>query len=1077
MVNFFIDRPKFAWVIAIAIMLAGLLSIMRMPISEYPTVAPPSIRIQAHYPGASAKTVQNTVTQVIEQQLTGIDNLMYFSSHSQSNGSASISLYFEQGTNPNISQVQVQNKLQLATPSLPEEVQRQGITVTKSSTNFLMVVGFLSANATMNKSDIADYISSHVQDPLARTQGVGQIRVFGAQHAMRIWLDPAKLNAYGLTAKDVGNAIRAQNVQIASGELGGLPSVKGQQLNATIVGPQLFTSVKQFKNILLRVEPNGSQVRLKDVAKVNIGSENYNSSEWYNGKPASGIAISLSPGANALQTAKNVRSTIDRLQPFFPQGLKAFYPFDTTPFIQASLKEVVITLFEAIALVVLVMLVFLQNWRATFIPTMVVPVVLLGTFGLLHALHYSINSLTMFAMVLAVGLLVDDAIVVIENVERVMREEGLSPKEATRSSMKEITGAMVGIAVVLTAVLLPMAFFLGSTGAIYRQFSVTMVVAVLLSITMALIFTPALCASMLKPTKAHAEQRGFAGWFNRNFDRANRAYEKSLVHVTKKLALYFVVYLGIVGLMVGLFLHMPGGFLPVEDQGMMFVQVTAPPGATKSTTVTALHQVQRYFETQEKDNVQGVFTDAGFSFAGQGQNAGLGFIRLKPWSDRPGHANSAEAITARANKYFSQIRGAKVIAFIPPAVPALGHATGFDFELMDEGGLSHEALMKARNQLLAIAGKDPKLEAVRPNGLNDTPEYQLNIDWAKADALGVTPTTINNTLQDAYGSAYVNQFIENGRVKKVLIQGEASSRMLPGQLGDWYVKNATGGMVPFSAFASGHWIYGSPKLERYNGMPSIEIQGQPAPGYSSGEAMAEMEALSDKLPKGFGYQWTGLSHEQAQGGSSTLILYALSIFVVFLALTALYESWSIPLSVILVAPLGVIGAIIFTLARGLNNDVFFQVGLLTTVGLAVKNAILIVEFAVQNQKAGMGLVRATVAAGRQRLRPILMTSFAFIFGVLPLAVATGAGASGRIGIGTGVVGGMFSATILAIFLVPVFYVGIRSLIQRRKKRKTANVVAENTARDRSEAGNSVSTSTSGGPASGSHLPSPQNREH
>ncbi|HET8608263.1 MAG TPA: efflux RND transporter permease subunit, partial [Burkholderiales bacterium] len=829
----------------------------------------------------------------------------------------------------------------------------------------------------------------------------------------------------------VANAIRAQNVQVASGELGGEPAIKGQELNATIIGPQLYTNVRQFKNILLRVEPDGSQVRLKDVARVDIGAESYNAMANYNGSPAAGLAVSLAPGANALQTADNVRATIKRLQPFFPQGLQAFYPYDTTPFVRISITEVVITLFEAVALVVLVMLIFLQNIRATFIPAIAVPVVLLGTFGILHTFGYSINTLTMFAMVLSIGLLVDDAIVVIENVERVMREEGLSPREATRKSMHEITSAMFGIAVVLAAVLLPMAFFAGSTGVIYRQFSITMVSSVILSIAMALIFTPSLCATMLKPTKAHEAQRGFAGWFNRNFDRANRAYEKSVVHVTHKLTLYFIVYVIIVVGMGALFMLLPTGFLPGEDQGIMFVQVNTPPGATQPRTEAALKQVEHYFRNNEKKNVQGVFTVAGFSFGGHGQNAGLGFVRLKPWDERPGEANSAAAIAARANQYFKRIRDARIAAFVPPAVLALGNATGFDFELINEGGLPHSALMKARNELLAMAQKDPKLVGVRANGLDDTPMYALDIDWAKAQALGVTPTDINNTLQDAYGSSYLDQFIEDGRVKKVYLQGAPDARMLPGQFGDWYVSNASGGMVPFSAFSSGHWTYGSPKLERYNGQSSIEILGQPAPGYSSGQAMAEMEKLAAKLPAGFGYQWTGLSYEQQRGGSQTLFLYLISILVVFLALTALYESWSIPLSVILVVPLGVVGAIVFTLLRGLDNDVFFQVGLLTTVGLAVKNAILIVQFAVDNMKAGMDLVPATVAAARQRLRPILMTSIAFIFGVLPLAIATGAGANGRIAIGTGVVGGMFSATVLAIFFVPVFFVGVRRFILRR----------------------------------------------
>lgn len=1031
MINFFIDRPIFAWVVAIVIMLAGALSVLTLPIAQYPAIAPPSISINVTYPGASAETVQNTVTQVIEQQLSGIDHLLYFSSESDKDGSAMITLYFDQGTDANIAQVQVQNKLQLAEPSLPQEVQQQGIKVAKATKNFLLVVGFRSTDGSMSSSDIADYIASHVQDPLSRTPGVGDYRLFGAQHAMRIWLDPAKLNDYGLTPVDVANAIKAQNVQVASGELGGLPAVKGQELNATIVGPRLLTDVKAFRNILLRVQTDGSQVRLGDVARVEMGAENYTTAVEFNGAPAAGIAVNLAPGANALNTADNVRATINRLKPFFPKGLVAFYPYDTTPFVRISITEVVKTLAEAIVLVVLVMLLFLQNLRATFIPAIAVPVVLLGTFGILAAAGYTINTLTMFGMVLAIGLLVDDAIVVVENVERVMSEEGLSPKEATRKSMTEIVGALIGIALVLAAVLLPMAFFSGSTGVIYRQFSITMVSAMTLSVVVALIFTPSLCATLLRPVEKghHASERGFAGWFNRNFDRANRAYEKSIKHVTGKLALYFVIYAVIAAAMVFLFLKLPTGFLPDEDQGIMFVQVNTPPGATQIRTQAALKKVREYFLTKEKANVEGVFTVAGFSFGGHGQSSGLGFVRLKPWDERPGAKNSAQAIAARANAYLRSLRDAQAAAFVPPAALELGNATGFDFELVDEAGLGHDKLMAARNQLLGLAAKDARLAGVRPNGLNDEPQYKLDIDWEKAQALGLTASSISDTIQDAWGSSYLDQFIDQGRVKKVYIQGRARSRMLPQDLDDWYVRNSAGTMVPFSAFSSAHWIYGSPKLERFNGQPSAEILGQPTPGYSTGQAMQEMEKLAARLPAGIGYQWSGLSFEQQRSGSQTPALYSISLLVVFLCLAALYESWSIPFSVMLVVPLGVVGAITLTLLRGMDNDVFFQVGLLTTVGLSVKNAILIVEFAIQNLKAGMGLVEATVAAARQRLRPILMTSLAFMLGVLPLAVATGAGSGGRTAIGTGVLGGMFTATVLAIFLVPVFFVAVRRLFK------------------------------------------------
>ena len=1027
MVNFFIDRPIFAWVLAIVIMMAGALAVTTLPVAQYPSIAPPAISISANYPGASAETVQNTVTQVIEQQLSGIDHLLYFSSNSDKDGSMRITLYFEQGTNPDIAQVQVQNKLQLAAPLLPEEVQQQGIKVAKATKNFLLVVGFVSTDGSMNGGDIADYIASHVQDPISRTPGVGDLRVFGAQHAMRIWLNPAELNNYKLTPEDVANAIKARNVQVAAGELGGLPAVKGQQLNATVIGPQLLTNIKQFRNILLRVEPDGSQVRLKDVARVELGSENYTTLPEYNGQPASGLAVSLAAGANALNTADAVHQTINRLKPFFPPGLKTIYPYDTTPFVRISITEVVETLLIAIVLVFLVMLLFLQNFRATLIPTIAVPVVLLGTFGILAVAGYSINTLTLFGMVLAIGLLVDDAIVVVENVERVMAEEGLSPKQATRKSMQEITGALVGIAVVLSAVLLPMAFFGGSTGVIYRQFSITMVSAMTLSVTVALIFTPSLCATLLKPVEqGHARHtRGFAGWFNRGFARCNRAYEKAVVHVTGKRLRYFLVYAVIVVAMVFLFTRLPTGFLPDEDQGIMFIQVNTPPGATQSRTQAALVKVRQYFQQKEKKNVAGVFTVAGFSFAGHGQSSGLGFVRLKPWSQRPGAENTAQAIAHRADLYFETIRDAKAVAFVPPAALELGNATGFDFELIDEAGLGHKALMAARAKILALAKKNTMLDGVRANGLDDEPQYTLDIDWEKAQALGLSAADISNTVKDAWGSAYIDQFIDNGRVKRVFIQGVANSRMLPQELGQWYVRNTSGSMVPFSAFATAHWTYGPPKLERYNGKPSIEILGKPAAGYSTGQAIQVMEALAKQMPEGIGYQWTGLSYEQQRSGSQAPALYAISLMVVFLCLAALYESWSIPFSVMLVVPLGVIGAILATWLRGLDDDVFFQVGLLTTVGLSVKNAILIVEFAKQNVEQGLPLIEATVAAARQRLRPILMTSLAFILGVSPLALATGAGSGGRIAIGTGVIGGMFSATVLAIFLVPVFFVAVR----------------------------------------------------
>jgi len=1036
--KFFIDRPIFAWVIAIVLMMVGGLALVTLPVAQYPSIAPPAVAITVTYPGASADTVQSTVVQVIEQQMSGIDHLLYFSSESDKDGSMTITLNFEQGTDPDIAQVQVQNKLQLATPLLPQEVQQQGIRVAKATINFLLVVGFVSADGSMNNADIADFIASTVQDPVSRTPGVGDYQLFGSQYAMRIWLDPAKLNNYGLTPVDVSNAIQAQNIQVASGELGGLPSVKSQQLNATIIGPTRLQKPEQFGAILLKVNADGSQVRLRDVAHVELNGESYAADALYNGKPAAGLAVKMSTGANALATANAVHATIDELRPLFPKGLEAIYPYDTTPFVRISIEEVVKTLFEAIGLVFLVMLLFLQNIRATFIPTIAVPVVLLGTFAVLKAFGYSINVLTMFGMVLAIGLLVDDAIVVVENVERVMAEEGLSPREATRKSMTQITGALVGIALVLSAVFLPMAFFGGSTGVIYRQFSITMVSAMTLSVLVALIFTPALCATILKrPEKSHQEKRGFFGWFNRNFDRGNRKYERGVVHVVNHTGRYLVVFLIIVGLMAVLFTHIPRSFLPDEDQGIMFAQVNTPPGATKARTEKVLAEMRDYFLNEEKQAVEGVFTVSGFSFGGRGQSSGLVFVRLKPWSDRPGAYYRVQAIADRATDRFKKIPDAKAVAFAPPAALELGNATGFDFELLDRANQGHDKLMAARAQLLGMAEANPQLEKVRANGLDDEPQYQFDVDWEKASALGLTITDINNTLSAAWGSQYVNDFVDRGRVKRVFIQGDAASRMLPQDLTDWYVRNSAGKMVPFSAFADAKWGYGSPKLERYNGVPSIEILGQPIAGVSTGAALDAMESYAKKLPPGFAFKWTGLSYEERLSGSQAPALYAISLMVVFLCLAALYESWSIPVAVMLVVPLGVIGAIVATLSRGLDNDVFFQVGLLTTVGLSAKNAILIVEFAKENHDRGMDLIEATVHAAQQRLRPILMTSLAFMLGVMPLAISSGAGSGGQNAIGTGVIGGMLSATILAIFFVPVFFVAVRKVFSDKKTQHDA----------------------------------------
>jgi multidrug efflux pump len=1033
MASFFIDRPIFAWVLALVTMLLGVLAIRGLPVGQYPAIAPPAVSLTAQYPGASADTVQSTVVQVIEQQMSGLDGLMYFSSNSSKDGSATITLTFKQGTNPDIAQVQVQNKLNLATPLLPQEVQQQGIRVAKATKNFLVVVGFVSQDGSMTSRDVADFISSRVQDPISRTPGVGDYQVFGSQYAMRIWLDAGKLNNYAMVPADVSAAIQAQNVQLASGELGGLPAITNQQLNATIVSSTRLQTVPEFENILLRVNRDGSQVRLRDVARVELDGESLAFGVQYNGKPASGIAIKLASGANALDTTAAVRATVERLKPLFPAGMEAVYPYDTTPFVKLSIEEVIKTLLEAIVLVFLVMLLFLQNFRATLIPTIAVPVVLLGTFAILSAAGFTINTLTMFGMVLAIGLLVDDAIVVVENVERVMAEEGLSPVEATRKSMQQITGALVGIALVLSAVFLPMAFFGGSTGVIYRQFAITVASAMVLSVLVALTLTPALCATLLKaPEHGGHKKNRFFTWFNARFDAANHRYMRGVQHLVGNSGRYLIIYVVIVAGLAFLFTRLNSSFLPEEDQGIMFAMVSTPPGATAARTEASLEQVRRYFLEQEKDSVNGVFTVSGFSFAGRGQSAGIAFVSMKPWADRPGKDHTVAAVSGRAMGYFAQhVKDAQAFAFAPPAVLELGNATGFDFQLIDQANLGHDKLVEAKMQLLQAASQDPVLMAVRPNSLDDEPQYKVDIDRERAAALGVTLADINETLSAAWGSAYVNDFIDRGRVKRVFMQGDASERMLPDDIGKWYVRNSAGTMVPFSTFATGRWIYGPPQLDRYNGAPSVEFLGQPKPGYSTGDAMKAMEALATKLPQGIGYEWTGLSYEERLSGSQAPALYGLSLFVVFLCLAALYESWSIPVAVMLVVPLGVTGAVAATLLRGLSNDVFFQVGLLTTIGLSAKNAILIVEFAKENVEKGMDLVEATVHAAHQRLRPIIMTSLAFALGVMPLAIASGAGSGGRIAIGTGVIGGMLSATILAIFFVPIFFV----VVLRRFKPK------------------------------------------
>lgn len=1036
MIDFFIDRPIFAWVIALLIMLGGGLAIVTLPIESYPDVAPPAVQISASYPGASARTVDTTVTQVIEQQMVGLDGLLYMAAESNNTGDAQLTLTFEAGTDPDIAQVQVQNKLQLALPLLPEEVAQQGVRVAKVAQSYLMVLALVAEDGSLTQTDIGDFAAAHLVEPLGRVNGVGDVLLFGAQHAMRIWLNPERLTQYGLTASDVNAAIRVQNDQVAAGQLGGLPAVPGQQLNAAVTAQSRLETAAQFRDILLKVEPDGARVYLRDVARVEVGPENYAFANTYSGGPAAGMAITTTPGANALETAGAVRERLAELQPTFPPGLAVRYAEDTTPFVRTALKEVAITLAEAVGLVFLVMLLFLQNIRATLIPTIAVPVVLLGTFGVMAAAGFSINMLTMFGLVLAIGLLVDDAIVVVENVERVMHEEGLDPRTATRKSMRQITGALVGIGVVLSAVFLPMAFFPGTTGAIYRQFSITIASAMLLSVLVALIFSPALCATLLRP-RAHGHGTTAVGrllaWFGTGVDRARDGYlgtvRRMVRRVPGSVAMYALLLVGL-GL---IFMRLPGGFVPDEDQGTLYANVQLPPGATRERTSEVIEQVGRYFYETEQALVAGAMNVYGFSFGGRGQNVGLVFVNLKDWEERPDPEDSAQALAARATGAFAgMVKDGVAFAFTPPSVRALGRSTGFDLQLQDRAGLGHDALVAARNQLLGMAAQSPVLTNVRPNSLEDAPQYAVHVDQAKARALGLSLEEINQTLQTAWGSTYVNDYIEQGRTKKVFVQGDAPYRMLPGDLEQWYVRNAAGEMVPFSAFSSAKWTLGAPRLSRYNGVPSSQILGEPAPGRSSGEAMAEIERLAAQLPPGIGYEWSGLSYQEKQAGAQAPLLYAISALVVFLALAALYESWTVPFSVMLAVPMGLLGAALAAMLRGLDNDVFFQVGLLTTMGLAAKNGILIVEFAHQLQRQGRDLMEAVLEAGRIRVRPILMTSMAFTFGTLPLALASGAGAGARIGIGTAVVGGMLSATFIAVFFVPLFYVLVQRVFGRRR---------------------------------------------
>ena len=1041
MARFFIDRPVFAWVISILIMGIGLLSIFTLPIAQYPQIAPPSVRISAQYPGASAETVANTVTQIIEQQMTGLDGMRYMASSSTSAGTSSITLTFEAGVDPDVAQVQVQNKLAQATPLLPEAVQRLGVRVQKASASFFMVIALISEDGRLDQADLSDYLNTNMVDEFSRIEGVGGAQVFGAQYAMRIWLDPNKLAAFEMTPADVVSAVSAQNAQISAGAFGSLPAPEGQQLNATITAQSLLSTPEDFRNIVLRAETDGGLVLLQDVARVEIGAENYATIARYNGQPSSGMALNLASGANALDTAERVKERIAEYSQFFPEGVSYVIPYDTTPFIEISINEVQKTLFEAIGLVFIVMLLFLQNIRATLIPTLAVPVVILGTFAILSLAGFTINTLTMLAMVLAIGLLVDDAIVVVENVERIMEEEGLSPREATRKSMGQITGALIGIALVLSAVFVPMAFFGGSTGVIYRQFSITIVSAMGLSVLVALTLTPALCATILRPKDAHGARRGPLGWFNAGFDRLTGGYAGTVGYLIRRPLRVLVIY-GVMGYgMVYLFDKTPTGFLPAEDQGILLTLIQGPTGATVERTQEVLRQVETHFNTAESENVESIFGVVGFSFAGQGQNMGLAFARLKNWDERPAPGQSVQAVAGRAFPAFMGIRDAQVFPIVPPSVIELGNVSGFDFYLQAQGGQTHEQLLNARNQLLGLAAESPLIASARPSGLEDAAQFRLNIDWRAAGALGVTPASVGTMLNIAWAGTYVNDFNDNGRIKRVYVQGEPDSRANPSDLQKWRVRNAGGELVPFANFTSESWEYGPQSLTRYNGVPSMQIQGSPAPGVSTGEAIAEMERLVQQLPPGYSVAWTGLSLEEQESGGSAPLLYALSLAAIFLCLAALYESWAIPFSVMLVMPIGVLGTMAAAYLFGFENGVFFQVGLLTVIGLTGKNAILIVEFARERFEAGEDLFSAVKEAARQRFRPIIMTSLAFSLGVVPLVLSTGAGAGGRTAVGYAVLGGTITGTVLGVLFVPLFFVLVAKVFNRKRVLANAGAAA------------------------------------
>ncbi|MDP9901286.1 efflux RND transporter permease subunit [Variovorax ginsengisoli] len=1038
MAKFFIDRPIFAWVIALFVIVMGAVSITQLPISQYPPVAPPAIVINVTYPGASAQTLEDSVLSVIEREMNGSPGLIYMESVAQADGSGTITVTFETGTNADLAQVDVQNRLSRATPRLPATVTQQGVRVDKSRNNFLLFTILSSDDPAIDPIALGDYASRNVLPELQRVAGIGQAQLFGTERAMRVWIDPAKLQGFSLSSGDVNAAITAQNAQVSSGTIGDLPNITGQAIAATVVVRGQLSTVEQFGNIVLRANTDGSAVRLKDVARIELGGQAYSTSARLNGQPAVGIGVQLAPSGNALQSAKAIRAKMEELSRYFPKGVKWSIPYDSSRFVSISITEVVKTLFEAVALVFVVMFLFLQNWRYTVIPTIVVPIALLGTFAVLGALGFSINVLTMFGMVLVIGIVVDDAIVVVENVERIMTEEGLSPLDATRKAMKQISGAIIGVTVVLISVFVPLAFFAGSTGNIYRQFSAVMVSSIAFSAFMALSLTPALCATLLKPVEqgSHHEKKGFFGWFNRGFSRTAKGYEGFVARLLKRAARYLIIYVAIIGAVVLLFRGLPTSFLPQEDQGNIIVNVQLPPGATQERTLSVMEKVEGFMLKQSE--VQSMVSVLGFSFSGQGQNAGLAFVTLKDWDERKGAGASADGLAGRAFGALSGVRDAFIYPLSPPPISELGNASGFTFRLQDRAGAGHDALMNARNQLLGMAGKSKLLAQVRPDGLEDAPQLQIDIDRDKANALGVTFDAINTTLSTALGSRYINDFPNQGRLQRVVVQADAPARMQPDDLLKLNASNTKGQSVPLSTFASTRWVTGAQQTVRYNGYPAVRITGSAAPGLSSGEAMAEMEKLAAQLPAGFGFEWTGQSREEKLAGSQAIILYGFAILAVFLCLAALYESWSIPLSVILVVPCGVLGVLLATMLRSYSNDVYFQVGLITIIGLSAKNAILIIEFAKDLQAQGKGVVQAALEAAHLRFRPIVMTSLAFGLGVVPLVIASGAGSASQRAIGTGVLGGMLTGTVLAVFFVPIFFVVVRTLFKGSKRQQEAD---------------------------------------